>query len=114
MAEGQVGLQKSLRVPYVGKNPRRTTVAICQPGEVIGWSALVPPNKYTLSAIAWQSGRVISVESATLRHALDRYPSMGFKVMKSLAYVMATRLRQTTGTLINEREAALVRVRESE
>lgn len=52
---------------------------------------VVPPNKYTLSGIAWQSARVISVESATLRLA-----AMGSKVMKSLLYVMATRLRQTT------------------
>ena len=72
------------------------------------------PSWYTWACGGVQSSRVISVESANLRRALDRYPGMGFKMMKALSSVMATRLHQTTSSLISKRESALVRVLTSE
>ncbi len=109
VSEGQIALQKAIRAPHARRS-RRTTVAICSPSEVIGWSALVEPYKYTLSAVAWQSSRLIRIDSVALRRALEMYPDMGFKVMRALSAVMATRLKQTTSTLINERQSSLARL----
>jgi CRP-like cAMP-binding protein len=106
ITSGRVALQKSIRVPHA-KYSRRTTIAICYPGEVIGWSALVEPFTYTLSAVAWDSARLTSIDSKLLRRALDMYPDMGYKVMKTLSAVMSRRLRQITESLINEREVSL-------
>ena len=108
--EGQVALQKSLRTG-AARAPRRTTVALCEPGNVVGWSGLVPPHKYTLSAVVWQPATVIAVDAVLLRKALDRYPSLGYRVMKELAYLMGVRVMQTTSALINEREAAMMRLK---
>ena len=102
VTEGRIALQKAVRVPH-GKNSRRTTITVCGPGEVVGWSALVEPHKYTLSAVAWETSRLIRVDSKMLRKALDMYPVMGYKVMMALSRVMSRRLRQTTKALIDER-----------
>ena len=105
VVEGQVALQKSIRVPH-GTRSRRTTIAVCRQGDAVGWSALVYPYKYTLSAVAWDSCRLISMDAKILRRACDMYPVIGYKVMRSLSEVMSRRLRQTTEALINEREAS--------
>ena len=82
-------------------------MALCLPGEAFGWSALVEPYKYIHSAVAWESCRLVSIDAKLMRRALDMYPEMGFRVMKSLAVVMSRRLRQVTKGLVNEREVAL-------
>ena len=78
----------------------------CRPGEVVGWSGLVEPFKYTLSAMAWESCKLISIDTRMLRRGLDMYPEMGYKVMNALSNVVSRRLRQTTDTLINERQVS--------
>ena len=106
VTEGQVALQKAIRVPHATRS-RRTTVALCRTGDVVGWSALVEPYRYTLSAVAWDSSRLISIDAKMLRKALDMYPEMGFKVMKSLSGVMGRRLSQTTEALISAQQVSL-------
>ena len=110
VTEGRIALQKAVRVPH-GKNSRRTTITVCQPGEIVGWSALVEPYKYTLSTVAWETSRLIKVDSKMLRRALDMYPVMGYKVMMSLSRVMSRRLRQTTESLIDERRVSTAGLR---
>ena len=103
ITEGQVALQKSMRTPHAAW-PRRTTVAVCQPGELIGWSALITPYQYTLSALAWCPTKLLQFESPVLRKTLEAQPELGFKVMRSVSAVVARRLRQTMNALINARE----------
>ena len=105
VTDGQVALQKWIRPPH-GTRSRRTTITLCRPGEIVGWSALVEPYKYTLSAVAWEHTRLINIDAKMLRRTLDTHPEIGYKVMSSLAAVVLRRLRQTTGTLINEREVS--------
>ena len=57
--------------------------------------------------MAWDSNRLISIDAKMLRKALDMYPEMGFKVMKSLSGVMGRRLAQTTEALINAQQVSL-------
>ena len=106
VVEGQIALQRPLRAPH-GRRSRRTTVAVCRPPEVVGWSALVWPYKYTLSAVGWESSRLVRVDASMLRKALDMYPEVGYKVMRSLSALAARQLRQTTDSLITERAMAL-------
>ena len=90
--EGQIALHKAIRAPQA-RLPRRTTVAICRAGAVLGWSALVEPYKYSLSAVAWESSNLIRIDSKLFRKALEMYPGIGFKVMRSLSTVISDRLR---------------------
>ncbi len=106
VAEGQIALQKGVRAPH-GRHSRRTTIAMCRPGEVVGWSALVAPHRYTLSAVAWQSSKLVRMDSKLLRRVLDQNHDTGYKVIRDLSIIMARRLRQITQVLISERQNAL-------
>ena len=108
--DGRIALQKAIRVPH-GSSSRRTTIALCQPGEVVGWSALVEPYRYTLSAVAWESTHMVRMESNMLRRALDMYPELGYRVMSTLAEVMSRRLWQTMEALTNERQTLVAGLR---
>ena len=106
ITEGQIAVQKSIRAPHA-THPRRSIVAICDPGEIVGWSALVEPFIYTLTATGWKTSRLISVDAALLRRALDSYPEMGYRLMRKLSAVISRRLRHTTDALISDREVIL-------
>lgn len=110
ITQGQVALQKSIRSPHA-KHSRRSTVAVCDAGEAIGWSALVDPFTYTLSATGWTTSRLLRMDAKMLRRALEMFPETGYKVMTALASLMSRRLRHTTHTLISEREQLLARLR---
>ena len=73
VVEGQIALQRPLRAPH-GRRSRRTTVAVCRPPEVVGWSALVWPYKYTLSAVGWESSRLVRVDASMLRKSPGYVP----------------------------------------
>ena len=103
VVEEQVALQKAIRTPHAAW-PRHTTVAVCQPGELIGWSALIPPYRYTLSALAWSHCKLLQIHSTALRDTLNAQPDLGFKVMLSVSAVVSKRLSQTVDALINARE----------
>ena len=72
----------------------------------------VEPYRYTLSAVAWETSRLIRIDSKLLRKVLDANPEINCKTMTALTGVMACRLRQTTEALINERALAYSRLYE--
>lgn len=105
ITEGQVVLQKSMRAPHAVW-PRRTTVAVCQSGELIGWSALIAPFQYTLSALAWSPTVLLRFESSRLYRTLEAQAELGLKVMRSVSAGVSRRLKQTMYALINARGVA--------
>lgn len=104
LTEGKVALQKRIRAPHA--KPRQTTITICSPGEIFGWSALAKPYTYTLSTRAWESCRLIRIQAKPLRKALTMYPELGYKVMTALSAITSRRLRQTVDALISERQGS--------
>lgn len=57
-----------LRVPERG----RVTIVTVEPGELLGWSAVVPPYRATVDAVATEPTRLIAYGAATLREHLAR------------------------------------------
>ena len=102
IARGQIALQKGIRAP-IRRRLRRATLEVCGPRETVGWSALVEPYRYTLSAVAWESSTLISIDAKLLRKALGMYVEIGYKVMGALVEVMARRLVRVTDSLTDER-----------
>ena len=103
VADGLIALQMATRVPHATES-RRTTVAICGRGEVVGWSAMVDPFRYAVTAMAWEQCRLIAIDAHLLRRALNANHAAGFCVMQSLSEVMSRRVRQITMALVSERE----------
>lgn len=67
-------------------------VDIRRAGEVIGWSALVPPHKYTLSGLAASDAKLVRLDGPKLRDVLDANPAASYRLMYNLAQVIGDRL----------------------
>lgn len=63
--EGRIALR--LRIPELGN---RLTIVTVEPGELIGWSAVVPPYRATVDAIATEPTRLLAIDAAALRERL--------------------------------------------
>lgn len=65
------------------------------PGMPFGWSSLVPPNTYRLSAVgASRTGRVMKVDAAGLRAIFETDAVVGYKVMSKVLALISTRFYQ--------------------
>jgi CRP-like cAMP-binding protein len=62
---GRVALR--LRVPELGD---RFTIVTCEPGEIIGWSAVVAPFRATVDAVATEPTRIVAFDATALRARL--------------------------------------------
>ena len=79
VASGRVALR--LLVPERGA----TTILTVEPGDVLGWSALVPPYRATSTAVAVEPTRLLEFEVATLRRALREDPALAATVYPACA-----------------------------
>jgi len=66
-------------------------------GRIIGWSFLVPPNRYTASAVTTAPSKLLMIKSPDFYYLIHKEPRMGVKVMENLAQVVASRLSQIRG-----------------
>ncbi len=65
LLEGRVALR--LRVPERGE---RLTIVTIEPGQLLGWSAVVPPFRATVDAFATEPSRVLAIDATALRARL--------------------------------------------
>ena len=64
------------------------------PGEIFGWSALVPPHNATSSGKALTSCRVITFDCQQLRQSFEEDYQFGYLMTQKAAQVIRSRLRQ--------------------
>ena len=63
------------------------------PGQTVGWSALIPPYRFTLTATAPLDTEVIALPRDALRRHFAVYPEAGYLVSLNLASVIGERLQ---------------------
>jgi CRP-like cAMP-binding protein len=63
------------------------------PGETIGWSALIPPHRFTLEASALLETEVLAFSRAALLGHFASRPAVGYAVTRNVATVMGHRLQ---------------------
>jgi len=63
-----------------------------KPGRVFGWSSLVEPKRYTVTAECYEKTRAIRIDTTRLEHVFDKYPREAYRIMKRLAGVVGQRL----------------------
>ena len=63
------------------------------PGQTVGWSALIPPYRFTLSATASSDTEVIALPRESLRTHFATHPEAGCKLALNLAVVIGHRLQ---------------------
>ena len=89
LRHGRVALE--IYVPGRGDVP----VTTIGPGEIAGWSWLVPPYEWHLDAGALERGSAIEFDGACLRGKFDADPELGYQMMKRFATVLLERLQET-------------------
>lgn len=72
------------------------------PGETVGWSALVPPYRFTLSATAPLETEVIALPRDALCTFFESSPEVGFKICLSLAILVGQRLQLVQAMWLRE------------
>lgn len=63
------------------------------PGQTVGWSALIPPYRFTLTATAPLETEVIALPREALREYFAADPAAGYKIALNLAVVIGHRLQ---------------------
>ena len=74
------------------------------PGQTVGWSALIPPYRFTLRATAPLATEVISLPRAALLDHFLRHPEIGYMVTLNLAAVIGQRLQLFQAMWLREME----------
>ena len=62
-------------------------------GETIGWSALIPPHKFTLTAVAQVDGEVLVFGRDDLLQFLTQHPTAGYTIARNIAEIVGERLQ---------------------
>lgn len=73
------------------------SLTIDTPGRTVGCSFLVPPNRYTASAVTLTPAKMLIIQSPDFSYVIHKAPRLGIKVMANLAQVVAGRLGQFRG-----------------
>jgi CRP-like cAMP-binding protein len=71
---------------------RSRVVSTMGPGEVLGWSWLIPPYHWTFAARAMELTRAIALDGTCLRQKCEADHGLGFELLKRFARDMETRL----------------------
>ncbi len=106
LQEGEAVLQITIRDVLKQVN-KRITVDITNPNGIVGWSALVEPYIYTLTAVCLQKTKVLSIDGVKLRGLLQDDKLVGYEILKELVKVVASRLNDTRQVLISERSLTI-------
>jgi CRP/FNR family cyclic AMP-dependent transcriptional regulator len=62
-------------------------------GDTIGWSALIPPHRFTLNATADLECDLVVLGRETLFDHLQAHPAVGFTIARSVAETIGRRLQ---------------------
>ena len=95
VVRGRVALR--LRVPERGP----TTILTVEAGDIIGWSAVVPPHRATSTVVALVPTELLLLDGAALRAELDADPVLAAAVYRSLLEALAHRLHGTRMQLLD-------------
>jgi CRP-like cAMP-binding protein len=89
----------AIEVHVPGKEP--IVLETVQGGDVLGWSWIAPPYRWSFDAKALEQTRVIGVDAECLRNKCEQDPALGFTLYRSFIPVVAQRLQSARIRLID-------------
>jgi CRP-like cAMP-binding protein len=92
---GAVALE--LHLPNQGTR----TLQTLGPGDILGWSWLVPPYRWRFDARAVEPTRAIALDGKCLRDKCEADHDLGYALLKRFAYVLGQRLEATRLQLLD-------------
>lgn len=76
-------------------------IQILGPGEVLGWSWLVPPHRWHFGAVALEPVTAIELDTFQLRALADTDPALGYPLALGLFEELLHRLQSTRARLLD-------------
>jgi CRP/FNR family cyclic AMP-dependent transcriptional regulator len=73
-------------------NRGQVTVVTCGPGEIVGWSWLVPPYQWRLTARVIEAVRAVEFDGECLRRKCEEDPVLGYDLLTRIAGDLADHL----------------------
>ena len=83
------------------------------PGQTVGWSALIPPHRFTLNATAPLETEVRAIPRNALLEYLSAYPDAAAVVMRNVSELMGHRLQVFQTMWLREMQRAIERQTQS-
>ncbi len=99
VAHGRVALSLPIEIRGASQG---ITVEEHGQGDVVGWSALVPPNRSTFSARTLIDSDLLHLPAAALQPALTAEPAVGLRLMTNLAAVVGRRMHLVQAMWLRE------------
>jgi CRP-like cAMP-binding protein len=63
------------------------------PGQTLGWSAVIPPHRVTMTAAALAETELLAIPREPLLQLLDSQPALGYHVTRNVSMVIGHRLQ---------------------
>jgi CRP/FNR family transcriptional regulator, cyclic AMP receptor protein len=82
--------------------PREILVEERQAGQTVGWSALIPPHRFTLTAKAVIDTEVLEIAGRALLEHFASRPDTGYAVTRNVAAVVGQRLQVCQAMWVRE------------
>jgi CRP-like cAMP-binding protein len=76
-------------------NRGQLTIETVGPGEILGWSWLLPPFMWHFTGRAVDAVRAVQFDGACLRGKCDDDPALGYDLITRFAQVLVSRLQAT-------------------
>ena len=89
----------ALRMHVPGRGP--ITVMTVEPGDIVGWSAVLAPYRATSTAVAVEPSEVIAFDGPGLRHALESDEDLAAALYPRILRSVARRLEGTRLQLLD-------------
>lgn len=93
--QGRVALQ--LPVPH----RRSAVVETLEPGEVVGWSWIVPPYRWPTDVLAVEQTRAVAFDGACVRNKCEADHALGHALMRRFVGLMDAQLRASRVRLLD-------------
>ncbi|MFC1864650.1 ATP-binding protein [Chloroflexota bacterium] len=95
--DGRVILEMTIRL---GSGPgRHGVIDVVTKGQTLGWSAIVEPHMFTMSARCIEKTKVIALDGAGVRRLLEEDSRMGSIIMERIARIVYSRFSRVRDTL---------------
>ena len=85
-------LQGEVEIQYILGSGERRTVDTLVDGDILGWSAIIEPYKYTAVCTTKKDTKLVAIQAQKLRDLCDRDPRLGYRLTNQIAKLLAHRL----------------------
>lgn len=89
----------AIEVHAPGRDAR--TLQTLEPGQVVGWSWLVPPYRWSFDARAVTDVGAVAIDGACLRTKAEAHPAFGYALLGRISAMLLERLQAARTQLLD-------------